>query len=59
MGNLTPKPMKIQAKTKFNSKVFIVAKESPVKVEKPPTKKRYRKLKIMNIAPNCVQKNIK
>jgi hypothetical protein len=49
----------MQTKIKFNSKVFILSIERAVKVERPPMKNKYRKLNIMNIAPNWVQKNIR
>jgi hypothetical protein len=36
-----------------------VIKLKPEKVDVPQIKNKYKKLKIRNIAPNCVQKNIK
>lgn len=59
MGSLTPKPANQQKNKKFNSKVEKWKVETTKKDEVPTRKKRYKKLKIKNSAPNWVQKNMR
>jgi DNA polymerase II small subunit/DNA polymerase delta subunit B len=59
MGNLTPKPTIQHIKKKLTSKLEKLNKLITQKEEVSHIKKRYKKLKIRNKAPNCVQKNIK
>ena len=59
MGNFTPKPINQQRNRKFSSKGEKVIKLKPENEDVPQIKNKYKKLNIRNMAPNCVQKNIK
>ena len=59
MGSLTPNPIIQQIKKKLTSKVEKQKLLKNKNDEELHTKNKYKKLKIKNNAPNCVQKNIK
>jgi hypothetical protein len=59
MGNLTPKPTIQHINRKLTSKDEKLNKLITQKEEVSHIKNKYKKLKIKNKAPNCVQKNIK
>jgi hypothetical protein len=59
MGNFTPKPIIQHRNKKFISNLEKFVFEICENELKPQTKNKYKKLKIKNKAPNCVQKNIK
>jgi len=46
-------------KIKFNSKALRFTRVRVEKWETPATKNKYKNANIRNIAPNCVQKNIR
>jgi hypothetical protein len=59
MGNFTPKPAIQQIKKKLVSKTENSSNVINCKDEVPTIKNKYKKLKIRERAPNCVQKNIR
>ena len=59
MGNFTPNPTKKQMNRKLTSKAEKKQFDTFKKLELPTMKNKYKKPKIKNSAPNCVQKNIK